>query len=117
MEKRLLVSFVVNLFSHAIGTGFLKVEQTAGWCQALAGSGERKRGYQRWKWCGKCPPEHGDPDLDQLVGAAAAPTRGLFLGHALADDPVDPRFDHGGGDALTPKITLRIRFRASVGWW
>jgi hypothetical protein len=41
----------------------------------------------------------------------------LFLGHAPADDPVDHRFDHGGGDALALEavVATSVMIHAQVG--
>jgi len=54
----------------------------------------------------QAPVQHGHPNLDQQVGAATAPMHRLLLGPMLADEPVDPRFDRGGGDQRA--TTLRF---------
>ena len=59
-----------------------------------------KRGYQCSEGVLEAAFQDGQPDLNEPVGAAPAPTHQLLLGHAPADHPVNHRFDRGGGDAL-----------------
>ena len=61
-----------------------------------------KRGYQRSEGVRQAAFQDRQPDLNEPVGAAPAPTHRLFFGHAPLDHPVDHRFDRGGGDALAP---------------
>jgi hypothetical protein len=44
------------------------------------------------------------PNLSEPVGAAPASMRRMFLGHAPADGPVDPRLNHRRGDALATQV-------------
>ena len=64
------------------------------------------RGYPRSEGVLEAAVQDRQPDLNERVGAAPAPTHLLLFGHASADEPVDPGFDHGRRDALTLAVTV-----------